>query len=245
MKWCNDLCDYYGVSEKDAIILGTRATGRRPNLPASPTCNSVNGKTFEEIWDEKPRKTIQQKMDFYKDLGAWQVFRQCNYRKDYNYQQYDCFLQKNSCILEYGCGVAPYVNHLVERGRKDLQYTLVDVDGEHINFAKWRLLRKMPDINLTIHIVNEHTLLPEFKSLFDFVMITDVFEHVPNPYDIIVNIEKFCKKEATLVETWCKHNSPGYADLLEAELERDKVFNFINNKFIRIKNGSIRIYKKK
>jgi len=32
MNWHDDLCEYYLVSPEDAIELGVRKTGRKPNL---------------------------------------------------------------------------------------------------------------------------------------------------------------------------------------------------------------------
>ena len=50
-----DLCDYYNVSIHDAIELGTRSSGRKPNLPGSQTCESVTNMTLEDIWDLSKR----------------------------------------------------------------------------------------------------------------------------------------------------------------------------------------------
>ena len=55
MNWYDDLCEYYKVTPEEADLLGTRKTGRKPNLPGSLTCDPVSGKTFEEIWERKPR----------------------------------------------------------------------------------------------------------------------------------------------------------------------------------------------
>ena len=56
-EWLSYLCEYYGVSEGEAIKLGSRSPGRKPSLPASKTCNAVSNMTYEDIWALKERKT--------------------------------------------------------------------------------------------------------------------------------------------------------------------------------------------
>ena len=55
--WYRDLCDYYGVTPEQALALGTRQTGRRPDLPGSATTHPVSGQTFEAIWSSRLRET--------------------------------------------------------------------------------------------------------------------------------------------------------------------------------------------
>ena len=66
-EWYTHLCKYYNVTPDEALKLGTRSKGRKPNLPSSITCKAVSDKTFEDIWEEKQRKSIQEIFDFYKD----------------------------------------------------------------------------------------------------------------------------------------------------------------------------------
>lgn len=47
-QWYKDLVEYYGVNIGQAIILGTRRKGRKPDLPGSRTCSPVSGMTFQE-----------------------------------------------------------------------------------------------------------------------------------------------------------------------------------------------------
>jgi 2-polyprenyl-3-methyl-5-hydroxy-6-metoxy-1,4-benzoquinol methylase len=252
MEWYDDLCEYYNVSPEVAIELGVRKSGRRPNLPGSKTCKPVSGKTFEELWGEKERKTLQQKMDFYKDIGAWQVFRQCNWRHNFNYRSlFDSHIKSNSSILEYGCGVAPFTNYIIENSNRfgeinGMKFCLVDVEGEHIEFAEWRLKKKSPNSNFVFHKINSQYPIPLFEINFDICCIMDVMEHLPNPYDVIRNIYEHCNKECIMVMTWVdksdgKTSGP---DLEEAEKQRAITMGFINSHFNMIKNGSIKAYQK-
>jgi len=250
MNWYDDLCEYYFVTPSVAIELGVRKTGRKPNLPGSITCKPVSGKNFEELWSQKLRDTVQQKMDFYKEIGSWMVFRQCNYRHDFNYGNlFYPYIKENSNILEYGCGIAPLTNYIIDNKKINvdkMKFCIVDVSGEHLEFAKWRLRKKCPKINLEVHEITEKYIIPNFSEKFDVCCVMDVMEHLPNPYNVINNIYNSCLCGATIVLTWVdksegKHGGP---DLEEAEKERNITMGFIKNNSILIKGGSIKIYQK-
>jgi SAM-dependent methyltransferase len=248
--WYDDLCEYYGVTPEQAIELGTRKTGRRPNLPSSKTTHAVGGKNFEELWDMNSRDTIQQKMDFYKDIGAWQVFRQCNYRRKFNYKELIFpYLTPVSSIVEYGCGVAPLTNYIIEHygdiGK--MKFSLVDVAGEHLEFAKWRLKKKAPYVDFDFHEITSEYIVPNFDRNFDIVSVMDVFEHLPNPYDVMVNLYNYTNDNAIMVETWVDkaHGEAHGPDLIEAERQRDITVSFIDKCFNCVKKGSIRVHSKK
>mgnify|MGYP003663312756 CR=1 FL=1 len=42
-QWYDYLCEYYDVSPDEALELGTRSDGRKPNLPGSRTCEPISG----------------------------------------------------------------------------------------------------------------------------------------------------------------------------------------------------------
>jgi len=238
--WSDELCEYYNITPEEALELGTRSKGRRPNFPSSISCpNPPQGKTFEEIWDEKPRDTFQQKMDFYKDCGPWQVFRQTQYRLDFDYSVYFPhfdFSKDSLCILEYGCGITHLTNHIVNKldGNipPNVKFILVDVPGEHMEYAKWRLKKKAPNVDFEFHEITEKYPLPEFKSKIDFTLMTDVLEHLPNPFDVIKNITEHSNPKAKIIETWHHEGDDyGYADLEEAVLQRDETLKYMEEHY--------------
>lgn len=246
MNWYDDLCEYYGVTPEEADILGTRKTGRKPNFPSSETCEPVSGKSMDEYWDSKPRNTMQEKMNFYKDIGAWLSFRQCKYRSEFNYRRSFFHRIKDGCsIVEYGCGVAPLTNYIVEKYNKsdiyNIKFHLVDVESEPLEFAKWRLKKKAPGLNIIYHDISADYPVPVFYEKFDIVCIMDVFEHLPNPYDVMKNLTESAKENAFLVETW-RNGGVGGCDLKEAENEREKTMRHINKYWKIIKGGSNRHY---
>ena len=250
MAWYDDLCEYYKVTKEQAVQLSTRSKGRRPSLPGSPTCKPVSGKTFEELWDMKPRKTMQQKMDFYKDIGAWQAFRQCNYNQDVG-KRYSYLFKRiilNDVLCEYGCGVAPITNYLLENHgprAQEVEYHLVDVPGEHLEFARGRLGKKAPQAKIVFHEISEAAPVPDFGATkFDFVTVMDVLEHVPNPLCIVENITEHMQEGGLFVENWVRGHDADRENLVEAEAEREMCMAYIEDNYIECYKEGFRIWKR-
>jgi len=248
-EWHTHLCDYYNVTPKEALALGTRSNGRKPSLPGSPTCKPVSGKTFEDIWDEKERKTTQQVFDFYKDQGAWSAFRQCvrHSTMEKLHIAYFKFLLENniikngSHICEYGAGVAPFVTSFLKYIQGDvsnfeMKITIVDVDCEHLNFAKYRLncIKKekgFHKVDLDFQIVKPDRL-PVFDKKIDALFCFEVLEHVPSPVAVIENIRKSMNPGAIYIENFIKHevdeDEDDGPDLISARNERDKYYEVVH-----------------
>jgi hypothetical protein len=250
--WYDDLCEYYNVSKEKTLELSTRSSGRKPSFPSSLTCEAVSGMSWEEIWDERPRETMEQKMSFYKDIGAWQSFRQCNYRKDFDYGYfYNKFVKGSDHLLEYGSGVAPMTNFYIDQvgDQHNMRFSMVEVDCEHYEFAKWRLNKKAPNTNFKFHEVNSETPVPNFgKDKFNLICMMDVLEHMPNPHEVMTKVIEHSIPGTTMLETWVDHGDecPGYADLEEAEAERGITMELINNNFKLVEDhGFMRVWSKK
>ena len=247
--WHTHLCEYYNVTKEEALQLGTRSSGRKPNLPGSITCSPVSNKTFEDIWAEKDRNSIQSVFDFYKDQGAWSTFRQCVRHKDM-VQLHLTFLQflsdkkalhSEAHLCEYGAGVAPFMTTLLKNIRiedKDflnLTITIVDVDCEHLNFAKYRLNRIKEEkglngVTLDFKIVTPDTL-PKFSKPLDALFCFEVLEHVPSPVNVINNIKNNMKAGGFYIENFIKHDATDDddgPDLLSARNEREEYYNILD-----------------
>ena len=142
-QWHKYICDYYDVTPEEAFKLGTRATGRKPSLPGSKTCEPVSDMTFEDIWALSPRDTIEEIHNFYRDQGAWSSFRQTirhlelsNFRKNLMSQ----LVNNNAHFVEYGCGIAPFTTTLLKNINPswNIDVSLTDVKGcEHYLYGQW------------------------------------------------------------------------------------------------------------
>lgn len=243
-EWHKYICEYYNVTPEEALELGTRKTGRKPNLPGSSTCSPVSGKTFEDIWTLKERETEQQIFEFYKDQGAWSSFRQCVRHKDMinlHVELLSKTIKNNSTFCEYGCGVAPFTYTLLQAVDPEVKLNIYisDVECEHFTFGEWRLKRLIEDRNLkNISLESKPVLpnlLPKYEKKIDVLFIFEVLEHVPSPLSTIKNITESLNQNGLLCENFIKHQHvendlPG-PDLESAAQERDKYYNFLRQNF--------------
>jgi len=257
-NWYDDLCEYYSVEPEVALKLGTRSSGRKPDLPGSRTCEPVSGMTFEDIWEMKDRSTIENVFQFYIDQGAWSSFRQCvrhseipNYHVNILSSLLSaCKMRKGFHICEYGCGVAPFVNALVENLKESsekIRISITDIDGcEHFKFAEWRLNKKISKGNLPIDLDVKpvtHDLLPTYSDKIDLALIFEVLEHVPSPVETIKNIHRQLIDGGLVVENFIKHPEEEIhddgPDLVSAARERDQYYEFLFKNFKLIGGQSL------
>ena len=227
--WHQDLCDYYRVTPEQALQLGTRASGRRPDLPGSPTTHAVPGQTFEEIWASRERETPVDVHAFYQDMGAWATFRQVVYHRHHSFDYLAREIERGTRICEYGAGVAPVCFWLVEHLRGiPLELTIVDVPSEHLTFGHWRLQRRIEELKapVTLHV---REVLPDklpLEGFFDIITILEVYEHLHNPLEVTVHLCDHLRPGGLLWENYIVHDNPAGADLPVAQQERPRVFAY-------------------
>lgn len=247
-EWHKYLCEYYDVTPEKALELGTRSEGRRPNLPGSLTCNAVSEKTFEDIWQQAPRKTTSEIFNFYKDQGSWSSFRQTVRHKDLENLHLSIFnaainlgsLKENSHLCEYGCGVSPFITTFLKYCPNDMNmtFTATDVECEHFHFAQYKLNKIKKDRNLNNINLNFITIepdrLPKFHKSVDVLLCFEVLEHVPSPMQTIININDHMMSNSLYIENFIKsdvnENEDG-PDLKTAQAERASYYQFLDNNF--------------
>lgn len=239
-RWYDDLCEYYKVTPKQAEELGRRRPGRRPNLPASASTHAISNKTLEEIWQMRSRDSVADMHQFYKDMGAWATFRQCYYHCNLNAGHFIRGLRSGNSICEYGSGVAPITNWIVENVRNlQLNLAITDVESEHLAFAQWRLNKKITQnklpFNLKVFTVKENKL--PLEDYYDLILILEVFEHLYNPLEVANHLADHLKNGGRLYENYviC---SPSGPNLQEAQIQREAVFKCFRSKLKLIKGPS-------
>lgn len=243
VHWTLDLCEYYNVTPEEADLLGQRSDGRKPDLPGSPTCEPVSGKTWEDLWEQNPRETQEQIFSFYKEIGSWSSFRQVNFRKNHEFNWISQIIEKARLepdfkgqikLLEYGCGVAPVIISLVDSmpSMKSIcNFYISDVPSEHFEFAKWRMKKRGINFEAIPILPNS---LPDFgDNKFDITVYLECFEHIPNPLQTIEHMIKHVKDRSVFMETWIDHKEEdhGYSDLKEAVEQREESFRLIKNNY--------------
>jgi len=239
-----DLCDYYGVSMQDAVKLGTRSSGRKPNLPGSKTCDPVSDMTLEDIWAVSKRIDENSIFKFYKDQGAWSSFRQVVRHLDLINDHIDILnafqIMPGMHICEYGCGVAPFMRTFLQYADKNIrniEISLSDVDSEHFSFGAWRIRKTIAerDININLNAVEiEPGKLPVYNTLLDIVIIFEVLEHVPSPVKCIENLTGQMSVNGILLENFIKHGAEDDddgPDLKSARTEREVYYQFLKQNF--------------
>ena len=248
-NWYEHLCDYHNVSLEKVIELGTRSSGRKPDLPGSETCKKVSNMTYEDIWALKDRSTNKKVFEFYKDQGSWSTFRQC-VRHSNMVNQHIGFLnivskvglfKENFHFCEYGAGVAPFATTLLNYIDKNsqIEITICDVDSDHFDFAKYRLNRIKNDHNFNNLKLNFLEIkpdnLPIFKNKIDATFCFEVLEHVPSPLAVIKNITKIKTPGSIYVENFIKHDDleddDDGPDLSSARSEREVYYEYLHENY--------------
>lgn len=231
--WYKDLCDYYGVSPDEALALGTRKSGRRPNLPASRTTHAVSGKTLEELWDEKGRETSADIHEFYKSIGAWAAFRQVVYHRDRDFREIARRVPPGARFCEYGAGAAPVSFWLVgNRPKTPLEIAITDVASEHLTFGAWRLRRLIAEVQADVELI-VHEVLPDqlpLEGLYDVITNLEVCEHLYNPLKVTEHLCAHLKSGGLLWENFVVHEHADGADLAVAQKERPEVYRYLRSR---------------
>ena len=228
--WYLDICDYYQVTPIEAIELGTRSAGRRPNLPGSATTHAVTGKTFEEIWESNKRQTPSQILSFWQDMGAWATFRQVFYHRASSFKYLKSGVHSGSHVCEYGAGAAPLSFWLVENIQKTpFSLTLVDVPSEHLNFGGWRVQRRIRESGapITLKVLEVQPEKLPLEQFYDLVTILEVYEHLHNPLTVTTHICEHLRTGGLLWENYIAHDHPHASDLHVAQQERPLVFEYL------------------
>ena len=239
--WYEDLCEYYGVTPDEALELGARSAGRVPNLPGSNTTHSVTGKTFEDIWDLRERKSAEDIDSFYHDMGAWATFRQIVYHQNSNFHHIADHINPNLRICEYGSGVAPVSHWLLDNlSGVPLDLTIVDVPCEHLKFGEWRLRKRIErsstDLSLTALEVQSDSL--PLLIQYDLITVLEVYEHLRNPLEVTAHLCDHLKPGGLLWENYIIHSHAHASDLDIAQELRPEVFRYIKENFELIVGNS-------
>lgn len=142
----------------------------------------------------------------------WEVFRQTYYNKKGHRSSQGQMLcehiERDSTVLEYGSGVAPYLNYMLSNCPQGVgDVAISDVPAEHFYFALWRLRYKLNALKkghkeLKAYEVGDVMVeLP--RDEYGLIISITVFEHLPYPLDTAKNMLNSLKPGGLLYEDFC------------------------------------------
>ena len=138
------------------------------------------GKFYEKFWEEHQNESLG---DFsYK----WPAIK--NYLPK----------NRNITILDFGCGTGIFIGKLKEANPQS-HLIGIDISREGIKQAK----KKFPDVKF--HVVQDGQIFPLIDSSVDFILATDVIEHVYETDKTLAEFYRILKPNGKLLLTTPYH----------------------------------------
>lgn len=125
-----------------------------------------------------------------------------------------------SLVLDFGCGDGYLSYWLARKGHRVIG---CDISLTSLRLAKDQINKQNDSIN--IRFVRSSENLPFPKEIFDFVVLADVIEHIPQPHEVLFNLYQVLKPGGKLLlstpsriegKTWDKTH---YKEYSRPELE--------------------------
>jgi 2-polyprenyl-3-methyl-5-hydroxy-6-metoxy-1,4-benzoquinol methylase len=146
------------------------------------------------------------------------------------------YIPNNAHILEYGCGVAPLTEGLIRYcPYKNLRFTIADIKQVNYLYARWKFAQRNHIRFVTINPAI-YDNLPQ-NEMYDVIVCLAVFEHLPNPYEIVEVFYDHLKQGGVLIFDYIKGEGKGL-DSKAGLTDRKKVLAFIE-KNLNILEGKI------
>lgn len=173
-------------------------------------------------------------VDFYDEFKDRQQNIGINDRIFLLYQRLKKYgLNKNSNVLELGCGVGA-ISFLLSKKVKKGNIEAVDISPKSIEFAKNKI--KQGNIKFIANdIVTYH---PQLKKI-DFIVLFDILEHIPKERhaELFKNIASYMDNDTLLLINipspeyieYCEKNEPETLQVIDQALHPDFLINNILN----------------
>jgi 2-polyprenyl-3-methyl-5-hydroxy-6-metoxy-1,4-benzoquinol methylase len=192
---------------------------------------ALNKSEHKSAWFNKPRQSIEEKMNFYQEVHIY-PFRQPYLKRFGGFRWYAYIVNhiKRASILEYGCGSAVLTEYLISRF-PNLKYTVADIPSVTLDFVKWK--KKRYGYQYDILTIGKGKEGIPLKATYDLIVCQDVLEHTPNPLDIAASLITHLSPTGVLVIDFLK--APGGENLEEAVKQREAVKKLLKEKLIPLK----------
>jgi len=177
----------------------------------------------DKRWSEKERTSESAIRDYYSSTDYF-LLRQVYFRRKDSFHHVLKYLKKKDAALcEYGCGIAPATSWLSQRLPSSVQFTGVDIPCPTFEFAKWRN-RKRKNVEFISPPLGSH--YPLTKN-YDVILCHDVFEHLPNPYEVAEHLIAHLKAGGILMCDFVY--APGGANLETSAKLREKTLKLLES----------------
>lgn len=144
------------------------------------------------------------------------------------------YIPRGAIVCEYGCGLAPITQCLVNFYRgKNFNITAADIPSYMLHFVRWKF-RAMPFVRVILLDPNDNTPLTE---QYDVITCMTVFEHLPRPLVLAQHLHQQLKPAGIFMFDYIAAEGNGL-DTKAAVAQRAEVLTFIREHFT-ILRGSI------
>jgi 2-polyprenyl-3-methyl-5-hydroxy-6-metoxy-1,4-benzoquinol methylase len=194
----------------------------------------------DELWESKPRNTKEEIEGFYNEQenDIWRQIYLSEYdrdKKNYVLRVYGLishfYKNKNTKIIDYGCGCGIFGNYLYEKGYKDI--TLADIKSKTLKF-----IQKAFGSKFKYTEINNGAPL---KENYDIILLIDVLAHAFNPLETIRHIIDRLNGGGLLVMNYEK--GVFRTHLKRAAEQREKTMNYIYDRCNCLKEDEIFVKK--
>lgn len=207
---------------------------------------ALNKESHKKAWFSKERKTIEDKMSFYREVEVY-PFRQPYLKRFGEFRWYRHLVDhfKNPSILEYGCGSAVLTEWLMDNF-PECRYSVADIPSATLDFIRWK--KDYYRYKYSILEIGKGKEGIPLKEKYDLIICQDVLEHTPNPLEIIESFCEHLNKDGILVVDFIDWIDG--ENLPEAQKQRGAVKKYLKENLFSIKaidepSGNGGIYLKK
>lgn len=137
------------------------------------------------------------------------------------------YIPRGARVCEYGCGLAPIAQCLVNFYRgKNITITAADIPSYMLHFVRWKF-RATPFVRVAALDPNDNAPL---KELYDVIACMTVFEHLPRPLLLVQHLHRQLKPGGIFMFDYIAAEGRGL-DTKAAVIQRSDMLNFIREHF--------------
>lgn len=125
---------------------------------------------------------------YYTQLYSEETFPKNDRLRITRFQKISSLIKRNSCVLDYGGGDG-FLEKFLDTS---IKYCIIDLAETHKQSLRNgnKILKFSGDGKISVE-----------DEFFDVVVMSEVIEHIPNVYDVLIEIKRILKKDGKLILT--------------------------------------------